>query len=351
MKKLFIFFLIFFLTSCTKEAQVELPYVSYMPVKISERDSSNAYQGFIDRGLDVNLSFGLSGTIDGLYVTEGDYVKKGKLLAKIDNDEYKFEISRAKSELDNALVKYNQQKSYFERISKLYKAGGISYNDWENAQTNLKSGENQIKILKNGLNIAQNKETFSNIYAPSDGYIIKTYKDNGQFAQAGETVMLFQGNGMLEARVFAPQKDINLIKKDQKAVITTEAAPYKTYLGKVKSRTNTSINEGAYRVTITFDENYPELLDGMSVSVKINSNGAIKGIFIPINSVLSDVDKKYIFILEKTGENTGLARKREVKTGGIYDGLIEIKEGLKTGELVITGGVNKIMDKNQVRFL
>lgn len=350
-KALLLCILLCFLSGCTGQRNENIPYVDFIPAKYQKVESDKTYQGYIDRGLDVELSFALSGVMNGIYVVEGEFVKKGKLLAKLDNDEYKFNITRAQSELDDAYVKFNRAKSYFERITKLHSAGGISYNDWEEAQTNLKSSVNQIKILDDALKIAKNKETFSNIYAPYDGYVIKTFKDKMQFASAGERVILFQGEGMLEARVFVSENSINDIKIGDRVILTSDAIKNREYEGKIKSKVNSSINEGSYRVTVSVLDNAPELLDGMSVNVFVPNENKTCKILVPTSSVLAEKDKKYVFVLKKETENKGVVYKREIVTGDIYNNEIEIKCGIKEGEFVVIEGVNKIMNASLVRFL
>lgn len=342
---------IFILTGCTKIVQDEIPYISYDCAQLRAPKTTMTFQGFIDRGLDVELSFSLSGIMNKTFAEEGEFVKKGKLLAKLDNEEYKLQISRAKTELEEAYIKYNRANSYFESVTKLYKAGGISFNDWEEAQTNLKTGANQIKILNDALKITKDKEKFSNIYAPYDGYVIKVYKDDMQFVSSGEKVILFQGLKMPEARVFASQNDINKVQIGEDVILTADIDPKKEYKGKIKSKVNSSINEGAYRVTISITDEADELLDGMSVNVYLADKVKKCKIFVPTASVVKEGDKSYLYILEKTNENMGIAHKREVEIGEVFGEAIEIKSGLQTGENFITEGVNKIMDGSKVKFL
>lgn len=349
MKKKFLLVLIFaFLSGCTRETTAEIPFVEYKRVEVKPYEIEKSYAGFIDRGFDVELSFGLNGTIDTIYYLEGDFVKKGTVIARLDNKEYEFGIERAQNELEDAIVKYNRAKSYYERITKLHDAGGISFNDWESAQTNLKSSMNQIEILKDSLEIAKDKYKFASIVAPSDGYIIKSYKDNGQFSSAGERVILFQGKGGLEARVFVSQSEINKINKGDEVVLKSDAILGKTYRGYVKTKTNTSINEGSYRVTISIPNNYDELLDGMSVSVSVLNKNKQKGIFLPINSIVSDGDKSYVYLFCTKDGKLGYAKKQEVVTGEVKGEEILIKQGLQEGSLVIVKGVEKIMDNSKV---
>lgn len=334
---------------CTKEKDpAQTPYVKYEKVKYAAVKEMSEYSGYIESGGDIELSFNLSGMINGFYAAEGDYVKKGALLAKLDTKEYDLNLSKSEFELNDAIVKYKRAKSYYERISKLYKAGGISYNDWEGAQTDLKSAKNQIEIIKDSQKIAKEKKDYTKLHAPKNGYIIKTLKDNLEYINAGETVILFQDEGYTDARIFVPQNKINLINKNDAVIIRTDAIKNKSYKGFVRKKVNSSINSGSYKVTVRIENKANELLDGMSVKAILKEKEKT-GIFIPVECVIKENDKNYVYILENLEQNKGTARKREVQTGGIYErDKIEIKCGIKENELIITEGTIKLMDNIEV---
>ena len=194
-KNIIILFLISpLLAACDFEIN-EPKVVKIEQVEFKSIDNNKIYPGYIERGGTVNLSFRTSGIVEKLYINDGEYAQKGKLLAVLDDEEYKLQIKKAKTSLDDQVVKYERAKSYFERISKLYDAGGISYNEWEAAQTNLKSSINQMSILKDALRIEQDKEKYRKIYAPYNGFAIDVTKSKGEFISAGEIFVIFQDIG------------------------------------------------------------------------------------------------------------------------------------------------------------
>ncbi len=352
MKSKFLYFvLILSITGCSPNFEENIPYVPVQEVKITNVQTDKIYQGYIERMYDSELSFNLSGVLTGKYISNGEFVKKGALLAKIDNDEYQFQIKKTKAELEEARIKQNRANSYYKRISKLYQAGGISYNDWEEAKTNLNSSEKQIEVLENSLKINQKQENFTRLYAPYDGYIINVDGELGEYIQAGKTVIYFQGNKNPQAKIFVSEKDINNIKNGEKAEILCGATGDKKYAGKVLNRVNSALNKGSFEVTILIEGKNPELLDGMSASVKIGENASKKEILIPITSIVNEGVGSFVYLLKKENEFEGKAIKKEVKTGEIQGENIEIKEGLNGGELLIIKGVNKIMDNSKVKYL
>lgn len=349
MKRFLLIPFLLFLSSCNYEQEENIPYIKALKVTETGVSDNKTYIGYIKRGSDVELSFTLSGILISKK-NEGYQAKKGDLLAELDSDEYRLNVQKAKLELENANILNERAKSYFERISKLYKAGGISYNDWEAAQTDLKSSANKIRMLSDAVKIAMKQENYTKIFAPYNGVVIRTYKDPHQFAPAGEKIIYFQGKDGLEGRIFASQKDIGEIKQGQEVLIFADAIQDKQFLGSIKSKINSSLNKGSYEVKIAFSENYPELLDGMSINVSVKNDKDYKEILIPVSSVVTLGGKSFVYILNKNDNESGVISKREILTGEIKGEFVQIKSGLHGGEYIVADGANKVMDGIKVRY-
>ena len=337
-----------FLSACNLDISEEKT-AKVREIEFQNVNDNKIYPGYIDRGGTLNLAFRSSGIIKELYVNDGDYVQKGKILAVLDNEEYKLQIAKAKTALDDQIVKYERAKSYFERISKLYDAGGISYNEWEAAQTNLKSSVNQIAILKDTLGIEQDKEGYRKIYAPYNGIAIDVTKSKGEFMNAGETFVIFQGLGKTEAKAFVPEKNIANIKKGQTAILSSEVFEGKKFKGKVVGIIKTSLNKGSFEVTVATDNDSPGFLSGMSVNIEIITTPIQKEILIPINSIFVEGEEKYVFKLNKINEAEGKAIKTEIITGNITEDKISVLGGLIPGDFIIEN-ISNIKDGEKLKY-
>lgn len=351
MKKIFaiLFLISLFLTACNFEKNAPKT-VKINEIQFQNINNNKIFPGYIDRGGTINLAFRSSGIVEKLFINDGDYVQKGKLLGVLDDEEYKLQIKKAKTSLNDNIVKYERAKSYFERISKLYDAGGISYNEWEAAQTNLKSSINQIAILKDSLKIEIDKESYRKIYAPYNGIAIDVTKSKGEFMNAGETLINFQAKGKLEAKAFIAEKNITEIKKGQKIILTTDIFEGKKYAGKIISIIRSSLNKGSFEVTLGFENDFPELLTGMSANIEIITTQAKKGILVPINSVFMENNKKYIFKFYKLNDFEGEAIKKEIITGDIFEDKIIVQKGLIEGDFIVVENFSNIKDGEILKY-
>ena len=350
MKKVILaLFIPFFLVACNNK-ETEIPFVQTQIITKKNYNYQKVFNGYLDKLNKTDLSFSYSGIIDKIPVSEGQNVKKGELLAKLKTDEFKLNLQKSKFQLNDSIIKFNRAKSYYERISKLHSAGGISYNDWENAHTDLKTSENKIKILKDEIKLNEQKEEFSKIYAPYDGKIIRIYKDDYQFVNSGDKVFSFEGN--LEddfvVRFFASQNDVLDLSVGDFVWVVLDVSD-KKFKGKIKSISKTSLLNNSFRVSILLLENNPIFLTGMSANIFLDLI-LVDRIFIPISSLINEDDTKFVYLLNKKDENFGFVFKKEVKTGLILKDKIEVLSGLEEFDILIIDGLSQIMDGVLVKF-
>ena len=373
MKRLFLIFILILiisapLVSCAKKELSELRYVEYIKIAPETPENKKEFFGYIKAGGDMELSFETAGKIKKINFTDGDVVKKGQIIAEIDNEIFELEEKENISALQDAYVQYENAKSYYERIDKLHRVGGISDNDWDKAKTEMQSREHKIKISKEQLEASRKRAGYGKLYAPDNGIILKKVKEENQYTDPGQTVVIFQDNRKSEAKIFVSEKYINSLYKGKDVEIKTEedffdinnstnnseAKPQKTTkAAKIKSITKTSIDEGAYRVTLIFDRKYPELKDGMAIRALVeffpSKDDTGKIIKLPPHSVLEDEKSSYVWLLEDIKDDTARVKRKDIKAVDIVNDFVII-EGLRRNDLVVVRGVNEIMNGQRVKI-
>ena len=353
------------LISCAKKELAELRFVEYTKIVPEIPENKKEFFGYIKAGGDMELSFETAGTIKKINFTDGDAVRKGQVIAEIDNKIFELEEKENRSALADAYVQYENAKCYYERIDKLHKVGGISDNDWDKAKTEMQSREHQIAISKEQLEASRKRVSYGKLYAPDNGIILKKLKEENQYTDPGQAVVIFQDNRKSEAKIFVSEKYINSFYKGKDVEIKTDAqdniiyanngqeAPPQPKTAKIKSITKTSIDEGAYRVTLIFDKKYPELKDGMAIRALVEftpGNDDLKKIIkLPPNAVLEDENSSYVWLLEDIKNNIAKVKRQNIKTLDMIDDSI-IVEGLRRNDLVVVRGANEIMDGQKVKI-
>lgn len=344
-----LFVSLLFLSGCNKNTTDTLRYVEYLKVKKEIPVNEKEFFGFIKAGGEVALSFQTPGQITTINFTDGDRVKKGDVIAKIDNELSVLDERERQIRVEDARVKYENARSYYERMDKLHTVGAISDKDWEAARTNMESYRNQIQIAQEALASAGKITGFGTLYAPGDGIILRKIMEVNQYAQAGQGVVIFQDDRNTEAKIFVSEKYINDISTGDSVDVKIPDIDKGFKKAVIANMTKTSIDQGAYKVTLRFKEKYHNLKDGMAISAYIRlQTPPIPMIMIPVNSVLEDENSSYVWLIENIENGKGEIRRKDIITGNMINNLIVVNEGLKEGDLIVKRGMDEIMDGQKV---
>ncbi len=336
--------------SCTKYEAAQLRFVEYAVIVPKMPDNKKEFFGYIKAGGDMELSFETSGVIKKINFTDGDTVKKGQVIAEIDNKILELEERENRTTLMDARNQYENARNYYERIDKLHTVGGISDNDWDRAKTEMQSKRHQIEIAKEQLEIARKRMGYGKLYAPDNGIILKKLKEVNQYTDPGQPVVIFQDNRKSEAKIFVSEKYINNFYNGKEVAIRTDE-DNNLKVAKIKSITKTSIDEGAYRVTLILDRKYPELKDGMAIRalVEFTPESSEKVIELPASAVLEDENSSYVWILEDVKKGVAKTKRQNIKTLDMINDNIVV-EGLRRNDMVVIKGVSEIMDGQKVKI-
>jgi HlyD family secretion protein len=360
--------------------------------------------GKIQPEIEVKISSEVSGEIIELPVKEGNWVEKGTLLCRIKPDTYISlkeraiaAVNSANARLIQARVQLAQSELSFNRSKQLYEQKAISESEFETARTNyevaqaeLKAANYSVESAQASLREAEENLRKTTIYAPISGTVSKLNVELGErvvgtIQMAGTEIMRIANLNRMEARVNVNENDIVKVKIADTALIEVDAYLDRKFKGIVTQIANTANVQGIttdqvtnFEVRIFILENsYKDLLTnsqtspfrpGMSTTVEILTNTKENVLTIPILAVTTRIDT-----IKKTGEwekvenNTqsvetkptrlekpkeivfiakgDTARIVEVKTGIQDNQYIEIIEGLKGDEEVITAPYSAISRK------
>ena len=350
-KYILVFLLLFIFTACKKDREEEI----IRPVKIQEINSSQNENFNIDFPAQISptqktiLAFKYAGKIKSINFESGDFVKKGQVIATIDDSDYKVNLEAFSKKYEAANAVVQNAEAQFYRAEKLYKGGAMPKKDYDNALMQKNVAISTLKEASAGLENARNTLNDTKIIAPYDGYIDKKIVEVGAVVPEGGPVVSYISNDITDISVNASLKDIEYIK-NASDINFKDNSTEKIYTLKIKSiaQNPDSINL-TYPVTFTFlnlekDEKFLSGQTGtVTISVKNNENPEI---LIPLNALFEDNGSNvYLF-------KNGIAVKTAVEIGELREtNKISIVKGLKNGDKVIVAGVSKLVDGDKVKLL
>lgn len=279
-----------------------------------------------------------SGVLTQVYVKEGDRVKKGQILAKIDEGGLASQLAQLEARASLA-------KTTFERQKRLWEQNIGSEIQYLEAQTNFEAAQNAVNQQKSQLG----KTT---VRAPFAGVIDEVISDEGQVVNPGQN-QLFRlvnlENMYVQASV--PENYLNQIKKGT-SVIVEIGAIGKTFEGEVRQVGNfINPNNRTFQVEVAIPNENGMVKPNLIATVKLNDYSAENAVIIPENALQKNsMGESLVYVLVPTSDSTGTAQKVVVETGYKSGNAVEVTKGLQSGDQLIVQGAKSLRDQQKVRI-
>jgi RND family efflux transporter MFP subunit len=315
---------------------------SSIPVKTADveyRDVSRMIHtsGRLRSESEKRLSFKIGGIIDVILVDEGQKVKQGQLLSRLDQ----LEIS---SRVYQARTAFKKAKRDMDRVITLYADSVATLEQKQDATT-------AMEIAEMNLNIAEFNLRHSSIYAPSDGRILKRFVESSELVSPGIPVFLFGATGQ-NWIVRAGVSDIDIIKirLGDPADIVFPAYPEHRFKGTV-----TEIAEaadpvsGTFEVEIELERDEFKLIAGFVAEIDIHPSSRKRMAIIPIEALVEgDGSTGHVYTVNR---ETSRAIKREVDIAYILENSVAIASGLEDIREVVSNGSSYLTDGADVNII
>ena len=321
-------------------------------------------QGMVDAD---NISYisprGMGGQVRAIYVKQGQFVKKGQLVLKLDDAIMSQQVQGArqqalatKQQQEGLKTQLNFAKNLYQRQKNLWDQGIGTEVQLITAKTNVTGLENQlsaldeqVKAVYEQVNLAKAQMNTANVYSDVSGVADEVN------IKIGET---FTGMGAM-----GPQ--IKIVNTSSLKVVTSIP---ENYLSRLRTGTpaevsipdiNKTFSSTIALISQSVDANRGFTADikipydanvrpNQSAKVRIMDYNAANAIVIPINTVQSDEAGKYVYVLTKLSNGKSIAKKKSINIGEIYGSNVEVKTGLVAGELLITEGYQGLYENQAI---
>ena len=288
-------------------------------------------------------------------VETGQQVKKGALIARLDNVEASLAYEKSVSALNGAESAMTTSQQELERIKSLYEQESVSLSDYEQAKNAYQNALAQFESAQRKRSLQQTQLDNGYIYAPSDGVIADTEGSVNERVSAGHVFAILNAGEQMKVEVDLPENVINQITVGMEPTITFSALSGQTFQGNViEVSPVTSQNTATYPIDVEITDATEAIKSGMAARVTFDlGNGEEQQsnqLVIPIKAVGEDGYGNFVFIIESEDGETGQVKKQPVEIGPIATGGYVINSGLEEGQLVATAGLQTLLDGQKVRL-
>lgn len=328
-------------TNAANNAKIKL--VSVAPVTTQNFQHFINLMGKLDAD---NISYvsprGMGGQVKAIYVKQGQLVKKGQLLLKLDDAIMRQTIVASKQQMEGLKTQLGYAKNLYQRQKNLWDQGIGTEVQLITAKTNVTSLENQLDAAGEGVKTLQEQLSTANVYSDVTGIAdLVTVKLGETFPGMG--MIKIVNTSSLKAVINVPENYLTRMHKGSQVQITIPDA-------------NKTVNSAISLISQSIDPNqrgfiaeakipYDAILKpSQSVVVKILDYAVANAVVIPVNMVQSDETGKYVFVLTKSSNGKATAHRVIVTIGEVYGEKVEIKAGLKAGDQLVTEGFQNLYE-------
>ena len=280
------------------------------------------------------------GTLEKIFVYEGQYVKKGKLLAEI-ND------SGLNEQLEQLTIQANFAKENFERTERLWNNNIGSEIQFLKSKTDFESSQKMVEQMKDRL--AKTK-----IYAPFDGEVDEIISNQGSNLIPGVSQILRLVNlDKIYAEASVSEKYISFIEEGTEAIVQIPL------LGKeIKSQiiqTGNFINPSnrTFRVEVPVENIDKKIKQNLDAKIKINIYSKEDAVVIPLRIVREDASgENFVYVMtQDVKEGVYITSKTFISLGNKNNTDVEVTEGLKIGDILVLEGASIVEDSQRVKLI
>lgn len=293
------------------------------------------------------LGFEVPGRITEVMFREGDEVKKGQILARLDKSSYKLKLMSAEADLLDSESNLVIAKKKLLAQEDLNERGFTSTRVFERAQSELSAYEASVASRRVIRDLAQRSLDSTDLIAPADGIVAKRSGDPFVDVTAGQVVMRIDILGEVQVAVRVPA---NLMQRTERGLLINIRANGQNYKGAV-SEVAARVEAGnAFQVIVAVEGANAALRPGMTANVQFRYErqaGAVSKIMIPLRSILpgSKPMEGYVFVYDVEQKTL---RKTQVNIIDLNSNYLEVVSGLKEGDLIAVAGVAFLADGQRV---
>jgi len=331
------------------------PSVSVAPVLIKPVSQWDEFSGRIEAIENVELRPRVSGYIERVNYTEGQEVKKGDVLFTIDARSYRAELARAQAELARARTQAELGRSEAERARKLSELQAISTEEYEQRRSAAAQAQANVAAAQAAVDSARLNLEWTQVRAPIDGRAGRALVTAGNLVTAGDSasvlttlVSLDKVHVHFDADERAFLRYAEMARKGERpserdgkvpvqvALADDQGFPHSGTVDFLDNQVDRST--GTIRARAVLDNRDRLFTPGLYARVRLLGSGEFKAALVDDKAVLTDQDRRYVYVVDKEGK----AQRRDVKLGRMVQGLRIVEQGLAAGDRVIINGVQKV---------
>ena len=326
-------------------------------ITVTERATGQIrkFSGLVEAADTSMISFEVSGVTQEIRVKAGDKVKKGQVIATLDQQKFQLNVQAAAAEVDKVKVLIRDKKNELDRLLRIFKIdpGAVSARSIDQAQAAYDGSQQSLDYAQSQLNLAKRDLRNTKLIAPFDGVIAEKFVDPFQEVKRGQRIFSLFSEGTMEVAVQIPETVIQDIYFGLAAEIRFPTDPDRVFKGIVSEVSSVAGKANAFPIKVTISEPNEKIRPGMTaeVALLLSESTADSSYLIPLAAVAPGGDteaKAYIFVFDP---ESSTVKKTAVDGGGVRDNTVVVTQGIQAGDIIAIAGVSFLRDGQKVKLM
>lgn len=324
----------------------EVPLVRTTVVGAAAGGLNYTYSGEVKGRFESQLSFQVGGKIVKRHVQLGSVVHAGDVLMEIDAKDVKQTVNSNSAQVYSAESQVRLAENNLNRYQKLYEGGAISAAQLDQYKSAYDVAVASVRQASAQYAQGANQLDYSVLYADKAGVISSITAEAGQVVAAGQSVITIVQDGEREVEINIPENRIDELRKAQQLKVTFWALPAVSVDAVIREiAPMADAVSRTYKVRVSLLNPPQEVKLGMTSTVTVANIGNQQvAAYIPLAAIYQNSDTPGVWVVDN--DNITL---RSIKIGAFGDGKVQVLEGLKNGDVIVTAGVHKLKEGQKVR--
>ncbi|MDR3589075.1 MAG: efflux RND transporter periplasmic adaptor subunit [Negativicutes bacterium] len=331
--------------SSAKVVKQEAPLVRSQVIKVDGSGQGAVYSGEVRGRFESQLAFQVGGKIVRRNVDLGSAVAAGDVLMQIDARDVRQNVNSGEAERYAAESQLQLAANDLQRYQRLYEQGAVSKASYDSYVNSYHRAEALLRYASAQYSQGLNQLDYSDLTADAAGVVAGVSAEIGQVVSAGQPVLTVVQDGEREVEISVPENRIAQLRNTRQIQVSFWALPAQEVEGRVREVSPVADKVSrTFKVRISLINPSPEVKLGMTAAVSVAAAGGPGTAYVPLAAVYQTGDMPCVWVVDN-----GTAKLRQIKTGVWGDERVQVLEGLQDGETIVTAGVHKLQDGQQVR--
>jgi membrane fusion protein (multidrug efflux system) len=312
--------------------------VAAIPVKVSHVEAGDISAYFtgtttLEAEEDASVVAKVGGVVEQILAEEGTYVKAGQILAKLDDEKLAVQLAQSEANL-------HKLENDFRRHEELFNKKLVSAEVFQRAKFEYESQKAAYEMTKLD-------HDYASIRAPISGVVAQRMIKVGNMVLPNMPTFRITDFDPLLAVLHVPEREMSKLRVGQPAALTVDAIAGENFSGRI-ARVSPVVDPttGTIKVTVEVRDPSRQLKAGMFGRVNIVHDVHTNTLLVPKSAVIAEDAESAVFVVQDS-----VAYRKLVKTGYVNGANIEVLEGLKAGEKIVTTGQGSLKDSSKVEVV